>query len=155
LPCKLLYDARGSALFERITQLPEYYCTRAELSILLEHGSEMARRLGPGRALVELGSGSSRKTRGLLDRLVRPLAYVPIDISPQALDGSTRVLRERYPALDIRPLLADYTREFRLPLQPLEVASGVSVFFPGSTIGNFEPEAALAFLTQIRAVCGP
>ncbi|HVZ34640.1 MAG TPA: L-histidine N(alpha)-methyltransferase, partial [Polyangiaceae bacterium] len=84
LPCKLFYDARGSALFERITELPEYYLTRAELRILEEHAGEMARALGPERLLLELGSGASRKTRLLLDVLWRPTAYVPVDISPSA-----------------------------------------------------------------------
>src|SRR3569832_951758 len=88
LPCKLLYDARGSALFERITQLPEYYCTRVELALLRLSAGEMARSLGAERILVELGNGSSRKTRLLLARLVRPIAYVPIDISPSALEAS-------------------------------------------------------------------
>jgi L-histidine Nalpha-methyltransferase len=153
LPCKLLYDARGSALFERITQLPEYYCTRAEVALLLQHGGEMASRLGPDRVLIELGSGSSRKTRLLLDRLVRPIAYVPIDISVSALEASARALRTRYPALDIRPLVADYTQGFQLPRGL--AAAPVSVFFPGSTIGNFEPAGAVEFLSRLRGLFGP
>ncbi|MEO8177586.1 MAG: L-histidine N(alpha)-methyltransferase [Deltaproteobacteria bacterium] len=155
LPCKLLYDARGSALFERITQLPEYYCARVELSILREHAREMARRLGPERLLVELGSGSSRKTRVLLDQLMRPVAYVPIDISPSALEASSHALRARYPRLDVRPLVADYTREFRVPRRASDASGKVSVFFPGSTLGNFEPQEAVAFLRRVRELCGP
>lgn len=154
LPCKLLYDARGSELFERITQLPEYYCTRVELGILREHAHDMAREIGPDSLLLELGSGSSRKTRLLLDQLVRPQVYVPIDISPSALDASVRSLRRRYPELEVRPLVADYTQSLQLPLGSLasERAQGKLVwFFPGSTIGNFEPEAAVAFLRSLRA----
>jgi L-histidine Nalpha-methyltransferase len=154
LPCKLLYDARGSALFERITQLPEYYCTRVELSILREHAREMARRLGPERLLVELGSGSSKKTRVLLDQL-RPIAYVPIDISSSTLEASSNALRSRYPRLEVRPLVADYTRVFSLPRRAADPSDKVSVFFPGSTIGNFEPEEAVAFLRRVRELCGP
>lgn len=156
LPCKLLYDARGSALFERITQLPEYYCTRVELSILRRYAGEMARCLGAERLLVELGSGSARKTRLLLDRLVRPIAYVPIEISPSALGASVGALRASYPGLDVRPLLADYTREFQLPLQLSDPDGQLAFFFPGSTIGNFEPDAAVEFLARIRRLCpGP
>jgi dimethylhistidine N-methyltransferase len=153
LPCKLLYDARGSELFERITRLPEYYCTRVELGILREHAHEMARYIGSDALLVELGSGSSRKTRLLLDQLLRLRAYVPIDISPSALDQSVRSLRRRYPELQVRPLLADYTRSFELPLTEAEAGAAqgrLTWFFPGSTIGNFEPEAAVAFLRRLR-----
>ena len=156
LPCKLLYDARGSALFERITQLPEYYCTRVELAILRLYAGEMARSLGAERVLVELGNGSSRKTRLLLARLVRPIAYVPIDISPSALEASARSLRASYPRLDVRPLLADYTREFQLPLRPSDPDGKLAFFFPGSTIGNFEPDEVVQFLARIRRMCpGP
>jgi dimethylhistidine N-methyltransferase len=153
LPCKLLYDARGSALFERITQLPEYYCTRVELAILRQYAGEMARCLGDERILVELGSGSSRKTRLLLDRLLRPIDYVPIDISPSALEASAHSLRASYPRLDVRPLLADYTREFHLPLQPSDPDGRLAFFFPGSTIGNFEPQDAVEFLARIGGMC--
>jgi L-histidine Nalpha-methyltransferase len=159
LPCKLLYDARGSELFERITELPEYYCTRVELSILREHAHQMARHIGPEALLVELGSGSSRKTRLLLDQLLRPRAYVPIDISPSALDASVRSLRLRYPELEVRPLVADYTHSFALPLTEAEASAAAGklvYFFPGSTIGNFEPDAAVDFLRRLRGLCsGP
>jgi dimethylhistidine N-methyltransferase len=156
LPCKLLYDARGSALFERITQLPEYYCTRIELAILRLYAGEMARCLGSERILVEFGNGSSRKTRLLLQRLMRPIAYVPIDISPSALEASARSLRASYPRLDVRPLLADYTRDFQLPLQPSDPDGKLAFFFPGSTIGNFEPHDVVEFLARMRRMCpGP
>ncbi len=152
LPCKLLYDARGSELFERITELPEYYCTRVELGILREHAGEMARHIGARALLVELGSGSSRKTRLLLDQLPELQAYVPIDISRSALEASVRSLRRLYPGLDVRSLVADYTRSFKLPLpaELTQTASKLVWFFPGSTIGNFEPGAAVDFLARLR-----
>jgi dimethylhistidine N-methyltransferase len=153
LPSKLFYDARGSLLFERITELPEYYLARLERQILRDHLSEITSLLGSDRALVELGSGASRKTRLLLDALPRPIAYVPIDISASALRSSVTALRAEYPRLLVRPLIADYTRPLRLPL----AAEGVplSVFFPGSTIGNLDPGEAVAFLTRLRREWGP
>ena len=124
---------------------------------LREHAHDMAREIGPDALLLELGSGSSRKTRLLLDQLVRPQVYVPIDISPSALEASVRSLRRRYPELDVRPLVADYTQSLQLPLAALDNglengrAPGKLVwFFPGSTIGNFEPEAAVDFLRRLR-----
>jgi dimethylhistidine N-methyltransferase len=154
LPCKLFYDARGSRLFERITRLPEYYPTRAELDILRSHGSEIAGLIGPRAVLVELGSGASVKTRVLLDALERPRVYVPIDISPSALMDSATELRSRYPELDVRPLAADYTRKLTLPLDAAERTAQLSVFFPGSTIGNFERHEAEQFLRRVRQDCG-
>jgi dimethylhistidine N-methyltransferase len=116
----------------------------------------MARCLGPERILVEFGNGSSRKTRLLLQRLMRPIAYVPIDISPSALEASARSLRASYPRLDVRPLLADYTRDFQLPLQPSDPDGKLAFFFPGSTIGNFEPHDVVEFLARMRRMCpGP
>jgi dimethylhistidine N-methyltransferase len=154
LPCKLFYDDHGSQLFERICELPEYYPTRAELEILHEHAAEMARLLGPGAVLVELGSGASVKTRVLLDALESPEIYVPIDISTATLLDSARALGARYPSLDVRPLALDYTRELSLPLSETERERQVSVFFPGSTIGNFEPAEASEFLRRVRRASG-
>jgi dimethylhistidine N-methyltransferase len=154
LPCKLLYDERGSQLFDEICWLEEYYPTRTEVSILREHGPDMARLLGPRRLIVEYGSGSGLKTRMLLDALEDPAGYVPIDISREALLDSCEHLRVRYPDLAIVPVCADYTSEFRLP--PEEMPRGrKAVFFPGSTIGNFERDEALAFLRRIARVVGP
>ena len=152
LPSKLFYDARGSLLFERITELPEYYLARVERQILRDRQREIAACLGADRVLIELGSGASRKTRLLLDALPRPIAYVPIDISPSALQSSVTALRTEYPRLVVRPVIADYTRPLRLPL----AAEGVplSVFFPGSTIGNLEPLEATAFLARLGDVRG-
>lgn len=155
LPCKLFYDAHGSRLFERICKLPEYYPTRAELEILRRSGMEMADLIGPNTSLIEFGSGASRKTRVLLDALDAPRVYVPIDISSSMLSASARALSRSYPSLDVRPLAADYTRELTLPLSNAEREAGVTVFFPGSTIGNFERVGALEFLARVRSSCGP
>jgi len=134
LPCKYFYDARGSALFERICDLPEYYPTRTELGILAAHAGEMAECLGPRCLLIELGSGSSRKTRLLLDRLREPAGYVPIDISSAALADSVKVLANAYPTLEVLPVCADYGDSLELPHPSVDPARR-AVFFPGSTIG--------------------
>ncbi|MEL7060910.1 MAG: L-histidine N(alpha)-methyltransferase [Acidobacteriota bacterium] len=150
--CKFLYDERGSQLFDAITELPEYYPTRTELAIMEEHVEEMARSLGPHVLLVELGSGSSTKTPMLLERLDEPVAYVPVDISSEHLHAAAERLRERFPRLDIQPIAADYTADYRLP----EVeARRTVVYFPGSTIGNFPPGAIEDFLRHIAELCGP
>ena len=115
LPCKLFYDERGSRLFDRITELDEYYPTRTELAIMEQHVDEMATLLGSGCLLVEYGSGSSTKTRLLLDRLEAPAGYVPIDISAEHLARSAASLAAEYPPLEVLPVCADYTRPFDLP----------------------------------------
>jgi dimethylhistidine N-methyltransferase len=151
LPCKYFYDPRGSRLFDQICDLPEYYPTRTEEGILQRHADEMADRLGGDRCtLVEYGSGSSRKTRILLDRLPRS-AYVPIDISGEHLARSAARLAQAYPELTIHPICADYTRPLTLPRHRDRCSV---VFFPGSTIGNFHPADAQAFLRQMAGVCG-
>ena len=154
LPCKWLYDARGSALFERICELPEYYPTRTELAILEAHADEIAAQLGARCLLVEYGSGSSRKTRLLLDRLVEPAGYVPIDISPSALAASVRALAAAYPGLELLPVCADYAEPIALP-RPRRRVERRAVFFPGSTIGNFTPPEARRFLARLAQVAGP
>ena len=154
LPCKLFYDAVGSKLFEEITLLPEYYPTRTELAILNANGREMAARIGPRALIVEFGSGASRKTRALLDALEAPLAYVPIDISSEMLLSSARALGEAYPGLDVRPVVGDYMHPLDLPLSVEERQRGATVFFPGSTIGNFEQDEAVLFLRRVRRACG-
>jgi dimethylhistidine N-methyltransferase len=155
LPCKYFYDERGSALFDRITQLEAYYLTRTEQGILEAHRDEIAMQIGPGAVLIEYGSGSSTKTRLLLDALAPALAaYVPIDISREHLYRTAEALRADYPALRVAPVAADYTRPFTIPDDPEQRRKRV-VFFPGSTIGNFEPEEARRFLAQIAAVVGP
>jgi len=152
LPCKLFYDARGSRLFEEICELEEYYLTRTELAILRSHAEEMAEALGPQVALLEFGSGASIKTRLLLDALDDPRMYVPIEISRSALRTSCRVLEHTYPTLQVRPVCGDYTAPLSLP--PSFEAGPVAAFFPGSTMGNFEPAAAVDFLGRIRTLLG-
>jgi L-histidine Nalpha-methyltransferase len=153
LPCKYLYDEVGSALFEQITELEEYYPTRTELGIMERHAAEMAGLLGPRCLLIEYGSGSSLKTRRLLDRLREPASYVPIDVSGEHLRHSARALSEEYPDVEVLPLCADFTRPLGLPACR-KVASRRVVYFPGSTLGNFTPEGALALLRQTAVLCG-
>ena len=153
LPCKYFYDRTGSQLFDRICQLDEYYLTRCELAIMEEHAAEMGRQIGPGVMLVEYGSGSSVKTRYLLDGLVDPVAYVPVDISCEHLRRSARELARDYPRIEVLPVCADFTEELVLPLSERAVTHA-AVYFPGSTIGNFVPERATELLRRIAALCG-
>lgn len=153
LPPKLFYDATGAELFERITRLPEYYLARAELEILRARAGDIAALAGPGAALVEYGSGAGVKVRLLLDALTTPAAYVPIDISAGQLGRVAADIAADYPQVGVRPLAADYTRPLQLP----ELPPGARrlAFFPGSTIGNFHPTEAAAFLRRIRRAVGP
>ena len=153
LPCKYFYDAAGSALFERICELEEYYPTRTELAILEDHAEEMAELLGERCVVIEPGSGSGRKTRLLLERLRRPAAYVPVDISAEPLRELARDLARTHPDLEVLAVCADYTAGPALPRQRARAARRV-VFFPGSTIGNLHPQETVAFLKQTAALCG-
>jgi dimethylhistidine N-methyltransferase len=153
IPCKYFYDERGSQLFDVICELDEYYPTRTEAGIMRQHGAAMAKKIGPHVALIEYGSGSSTKTRILLDHLREPSAYVPIDISREHLGKSAQALSEEYPRIPILPVCADYTRPFDLPDAALQTQR--AVYFPGSTIGNFTPSEAQSFLKNIASVCGP
>lgn len=152
LPPKYFYDARGSALFEAITRLPEYYPTRTEMALLRRHGAEMAAPVAPGAGLVEFGSGSSAKVRALLAHLDRPALYVPVDVSAEYLAAEAEQLRRDVPWLRTVPLAADFTEAFALPPE----ADGLPLlgFFPGSTIGNFEPADAARLLARFGAVLG-
>ncbi len=152
LPCKWLYDQTGSALFEEICGLPEYYPTRTELAILEEAAPDLAAAMPAGAVLVEFGSGSSRKTRLLLDAAPHLRAYAPIDISEDALAPATAALRQAYPRLEVTPLCGDFTHPAPLPERYAE-APRVG-FFPGSTIGNFAPAHAEAFLRRARNLLG-
>jgi dimethylhistidine N-methyltransferase len=150
---KYFYDSIGSALFERITELPEYYPTRTEIGILNEHAGDIAALIPPGAALIEFGSGSSTKTRIILSAADKLGAYVPVDISAQFLQEHAAGLRPEYPKLTVLPVAADFTQRFELP-------AGASAmpragFFPGSTIGNFEPHEAAAFLRHAGSILGP
>jgi len=152
LPPKYFYDARGSRLFDRICELDAYYPTRTETALMNQWVDEMVACLGRRCLLVEYGSGSSVKTRILLDHLPDPAGYVPIDISGEHLLQTAEVLAAAYPALDVYPVVADYSEAVDLP-EVLGAAHTV-VFFPGSTIGNFEPQAAVAFLKRVARLCG-
>ena len=154
LPCKFFYDVRGSALFEQICDVPEYYLTRTEIAILEEYAGAIAAQLGAHCRLVELGSGASRKVRILLEALAAPGAYVPVDISREHLREAAARLAADFPDLNVIAVCADYTRPF--PLPPLPGPAGKRVgFFPGSTIGNFEPEAVVRFLAHCAQLLGP
>jgi dimethylhistidine N-methyltransferase len=154
LPCKYLYDAYGSQLFDRICELDAYYPTRTELAIMQADVYEMTACMGTGCLLIEYGSGNSRKSRVLLDHLSAPAGYVPIDISREHLVRAVAELRTRYPRLRVSPVCADFTETIRLPrVQP--VPRRKVVYFPGSTIGNFDPPQARSFLERIATVCGP
>lgn len=152
LPAKYFYDAEGSRLFEAICELPEYYLTRTETTLLREIAPQIAARIPAGAALVEFGSGASTKTRIVLDAASQIAVYAPIDISPNALDEAAASLRADYPALTIAPLVEDFTKALDLP----EGAKGHTPvgFFPGSTIGNFAPAEAEALLRQARELLG-
>src|SRR2546430_15780837 len=157
LPPKYFYDETGAQLFEQITALPEYYLTRCELEILRERARDMARFFPPGSALVEFGSGSSKKVRILLASAPTIAAYVPVDISSEMLIQEAHELRRDYPRLAVLPVEADFTKPFALP--PAAAALAQTGFFPGSAMGNFEPRVAVASLihswAQLRtcAVC--
>jgi L-histidine N-alpha-methyltransferase len=152
LAAKYFYDAPGSRLFDAITELPEYYPTRTELGILRARASEMARRCGPQCLLVELGAGSLSKVRLLLNRLNRPAGYVPMDVSGDHLRAAAAALADDYPTLDVTPVVADFTQEFDLPDVP---AARRVAYFPGSTIGNFDPPDADALLHRVARLVGP
>ena len=145
LPPKYFYDAAGSRLFERISALPEYYLTRAELALTRQHVDAIARFAGRGGELVEYGSGASLKTR-LLIRALRPAVYVPVDISESALKGAALRLGDEFSWLRIVPVVGDFTRRIRLPA--LSDRRRRVVYFPGSTIGNLTPREARAFLAR-------
>jgi len=153
IPCRFLYDAAGSALFEKITELPEYYPTRADAEILRTRAPEIAHVMPPGAVLIEFGSGSSLKTELLLAQMRDLYAYVPIDISDAALRGAQARIKKRFPALRVLPLLGD----FALPIQmPPEIADRPRLgFFPGSTIGNLENAAAIKLLANLARILGP
>jgi dimethylhistidine N-methyltransferase len=153
LPSKYFYDARGSALFERICEQPEYYPTRVELAIMRDEIRAIAAALGSSVRLVEYGSGSGLKTRLLLGHLEAPVAYVPVEISHAALVESAAGLRREFPDIEILPVCADFTRPVTLP-RAARAPRRTVVYFPGSTLGNFEPEDASRLLKQMCVEAG-
>jgi dimethylhistidine N-methyltransferase len=150
LPSRLFYDERGSALFEAICEQPEYYLTRTEIAIMRDHAGDIANTIGPDVRLVEYGSGSGIKTRMLLEHLETPVAYVPVEISRSALMESVAELSTRFPDVAMQPVCADFTQPLRLPVASRSPRRTI-IYFPGSTIGNFETKEAIRILRQMRA----
>jgi dimethylhistidine N-methyltransferase len=153
LPSKYFYDARGSALFEQICRLPEYYLTRAELAAMHAHVGAIAGTLGPRVRVVEYGSGSGIKTRLLLRHLSAPVAYVPVEISRAALAESVASLGQEFADIEMLPVCADFTEPITLP-RASRAPRQTIVYFPGSTLGNFDPDAAVRLLHQMRNEAG-
>ncbi len=152
LSAKYFYDTMGSELFEQITRLPEYYPTRAEVKILHGHARDMSGYIPLSAALVEFGTGSTKKARILIDAAPQLAAYVPVDISAEFLNREAAAVRRDLPWLAVLPVVADFTRDFDLPPQ-IRARPRVG-FFPGSTIGNFEPDDAAEFLRQAGRILG-
>jgi dimethylhistidine N-methyltransferase len=150
---KYFYDERGSQLFDEITRLPEYYPTDTELSIMRDNIGEIASLVGKQASLIEFGSGSSLKTRVLLEHLDELAAYVPVDISEDHLLESARQIREDFPDLDVLPVVADFTHPFQLPSPKVMPVRNI-VYFPGSTIGNFTNQAARELLQVMYGEAG-
>lgn len=150
---KYFYDERGSKLFEKITELPEYYPTETELGIMRDSIEEIVALVGAQASLIEFGSGSSLKTRILLAHLDELAAYVPVEISEEQLRASATELRADFPELEVLPVVADFTRPFDLP-SPTVMPLKNLVYFPGSTIGNFTNEAALSLLEVMYQEAG-
>ena len=153
LPCKYFYDETGSELFLKICELPEYYITRTELRILRDNAEEIAATLGPGVELIGFGTGAGTKTRLLISHLEDPVAYIPVDISKDQLVESSATFSRDFPTMDVLPVCADYLQPLVLPAA-LRPAHKRVVYFPGSTIGNFEPRDAEIFLQRIAEICG-
>ena len=152
LPYKYFYDERGAALFQKICDLPEYYITRTEIDILDRNRAKIASHLGPNIELIGLGTGAGTKTRILIEALETPAVYIPVDISEKQLHESTANFRKIFPDLEILPVCADYLQPVVLPSPHHKPARNV-VYFPGSTIGNFEPDEAVQFLRRVANVC--
>ena len=150
---KYFYDERGSQLFDEITQLPEYYLTNTELGIMRDNIDEIVAMVGKQASLIEFGSGSSLKTRVLLEHLSELAAYVPVDISEEHLHASADEIRSEFPHVDILPVVADFTRRFDLPA-PMVMPVRNVVYFPGSTIGNFEHDMAMELLRVMHLEAG-
>ena len=153
LPGKYLWDETGSSLFDRICHTQDYYLTRCEGALLRSTVDEIGSLVGTGATIVEFGSGASHKVRILLDTLTAPTRYVALDISREYLEAATLRIAEDYPGIEVSPVCADYTKQISLPIQ--RGPGPILGFFPGSTIGNFDPAGAVAFLTRARETLGP
>ena len=154
VPAKYFYDDAGSQLFERITEMPEYYPTRCEMRILRDHAADIAKLIPEGAALVEFGSGSNKKARILLHEASKLAAYVPVDICGEMLEREVAELRPDFSQLKIFPVTADFCFPFELPAEAKAAPVRVG-FFPGSTVGNFEPHETAAFLRNAGRILGP
>lgn len=150
---RYFYDERGSQLFDQITRLPEYYLTNTELGIMRDNIVEIVQCIGKRASLIEFGSGSSLKTRVLLEHLAELAAYVPVDISEEHLRASAALLRDEFPHIDVLPVVADFTQQFQLPT-PMVMPIRNIVYFPGSTIGNFEHDEAIELLQVMHHESG-
>ena len=155
LPCRFLYDERGSDLFEAICETPEYYPTRTEIGILREHAPEMAALIGPGADLIEFGSGAGHKIKLVLKALERPRAYIGIEVSREILLRASDDLALDFPNLQVIAICADFLKPVALPRDIAEGGHRRVAFFPGSSIGNFTPAEATRFLANCRAMVGP
>src|SRR6202166_3152841 len=153
VPAKYFYDGTGSLLFERITELPEYYPTRCEMRILRDRAREIAKLIPQGAALVEFGSGSSKKARIMLRAAPKLAAYVPVDICGEMLEQEAAELQPDFSQLKVLPVMADICHPFDLPAEAKAAPARIG-FFPGSTIGNFEPHEAAAFLRNAGRILG-
>ncbi len=151
---KYFYDQRGSELFDEICRLPEYYPTRTELKLMEQHLDEVARLVGPRAAVIEFGAGSNVKVRKLLDHLVEPAAYVPVEISADYLLQQAQELARDYPTVHVQPVFADFTQPFELPDHPVTPRRNL-IFFPGSTIGNFTHSQARELLQVMHHEARP
>lgn len=155
LSCKYFYDLEGSRLFDQICDLPEYYLTRSEHALLEQHRDELVAAIADCATMIEFGSGSSIKTRMLLDRLPGLRRYVPIDISAAHMLETAAGLRRRYPRLVVDPVIADYAHPLpRVPAIAPRAGERTVVFFPGSSLGNFHPPDAIRLLTEMRQLAG-
>lgn len=153
LPASLFYDARGAALFEQISALPEYYLTRTDSAILRDRAPELSALMGPRAALIELGSGAATKVRPLLAAMQEPVAYIPVDVAREQLMDVAAARAREFPAVSVKPVWADYSEGVTLPRLPNDARR--VAFFPGSTIGNLHPEEASVFLRSVREIVGP
>ena len=153
LPCKYLYDKKGSDLFQKICRLPEYYLTRTETSLLVSIAGEIAELVGPGCQMIEYGSGSSEKMRIILSALTAPESFTAVDISKEHLFAATNSLSRDFPLLKVNAVTADFAKPFTIPTM---IGNGLRMgFFPGSTIGNFSHEEVVDFLKGTREAVGP
>ena len=156
LPCKYFYDSKGSEIFEKICDSEEYYLTRTELALLATIATDVAHIVGENSCIIEPGSGAGKKVQLLLEALTTPSAFVPLEISQKALDYTGEAINKTFPSLNVYPLKGDFTntRDVHRLSEAVSQFSNRLVFFPGSTVGNFEPDQAVAILTHFAELAG-